>query len=79
MGPEAAAEAAVEDEALAAHEATGLHDLEELSSDESDDKTYAPPSSRAHDAEAGGSQQVPPAPSAEASSIATPTRLVEEQ
>jgi len=79
MGPEAAAQAAVEDEALAAHEPTGLHDFEELSSDESDDKTYAPPSPRAHDGEAGGSQQVPPAPSAEASSIATLTRLFEEQ
>jgi len=56
MGPEAAAQAAVEDEALAAYEPTGLHDLEEVSSDESDDKTYAPPSPRAHDAEAGGSQ-----------------------
>jgi len=36
MGPEAAAEAVMEDEELAAHEATCLHDLEHETSDESD-------------------------------------------
>ena len=55
MGPEAAAQAAVEDEALAAYEPTGLHDLEELSSDESCDEEFIPPPPRAHDTEAGGS------------------------
>ena len=79
MGPEAAAEAAEEDEDLAAHEAIGLHNLDELSSEDSDDETYAPPPPRAHDAEAGGSQQVPPPSSAEVSSIAALTRLFEEQ
>ena len=75
MGPKAA----VEDETLAAHEPTGLHDLEALTSDDSDDETYAPPPPHAHDAEAGGSQQVPPSSSAEATSIAVLTRLFEEQ
>ena len=79
MGLEAAAEAAEEDEALAGHEATGLHNLDELSSEDSDDETYAPHPPRAHNAEAGGSQQVPPPSSAEASSIAVLTRLIEEQ
>jgi len=78
MGQEAAAEAAMEDEELAAHEAAGLHDLEQETSDESDE-SYAPPPPREHDAEAGGSQQAPPPLSAEASSIATLTRLFEEQ
>src|SRR6266508_3133091 len=72
MGPEAAAEAAIEDEELAAHEVAGLHDLEQETSDESDE-SYAPPPPREHDAEAGGSQQAPPPLSAEASSIATLT------
>jgi len=75
MGPEAA----VEDETLAAHEPTGLHDLQELTSDDSDDETYAPHPPRAHDTEAGGSQQGPPPSSTEASSIAALTRLFEEQ
>ena len=82
IGPEAAVEAALVDEELVAHEAAGLHDLEQETSDESDDGTYAPPPLRAHDAEAGGSQQAPPPPlppSAESSSIATLTRLFEEQ
>ena len=64
MGPEAAAEAAEEDEALVAHEATGLHNLDELSSEDSDDETYAPHPPRTHDVEASGSQQVPPPTSA---------------
>ena len=81
MGQEAVVEADMEDEELAAHEAAGLHDLEQKTSDESDE-SYAPPPPREHDAEAGGSQQAPPPPppaSAEASSIATLTRLFEEQ
>src|SRR6266540_2807449 len=78
MGPEAAAEAAMEDEALAAHDPAELHDLEQLTSDDSSDESYAPPPPRAHDAEAGVSQQAPP-PSTESSSIATLTRLFKEQ
>src|SRR5438128_6840509 len=81
MGPEAATEAAHEDEELATHDPTQILDLEELTSDESDDETYIPPPLRAHDAEAGGSQQPPPPPpqSSESSSIVTLTRLFEEE
>src|SRR6266540_7486996 len=82
MGQEAAAEAAMEDKELAAHDPAGFHDFEQLSSDDSEDETYIPPPPRAHDAEAGGSQEAPPPPppqSAEASNIATLTRLFEEQ
>ena len=81
MGPEAAAEAPMEDEALAAHDPPELHDLEQLTSDDSSDESYAPPPPRAHDVEAEESQQAPPPPppSAESSSIATLTRLLEKQ
>src|SRR6266508_6013079 len=43
MGPEAVAEAVMEDEELAAHDPTYLHDLQELSSDESSDEEFIPP------------------------------------
>ena len=78
MGPEAAAEAAMEDEALVAHDPPELHDHEQLTSDDSSDESYAPPPPRAHDSEVSGSQQVhpPPPSSTESSSIATLTRLL---